>query len=317
MEAFDENIFLEFYDELEDVKTSIDNYKREIEAVKTSDNYTTDLGKLCYLIKVSQSWTTIISEIGDLIPRLNEIVAYCVQYPLYYLSQIIIKYTQLIALTIKKITLTVQIKIAEITRQVTIAIANGKGPAIAGAIASGAIAAMQAIAQILNVVMQAIQTLLNALIGPLSIPAEGMCFFMTPKTIMTGQLKSDVTIANPNISIIDYLPEPIKLQIQNIIMAIDQANVPIKISFIAASAALGAGLALTGTKIEINPCVDLSKINVQNIINAIEAILMVSIIPQPLPKYEKLLPINVGFMIFLMSGFNAGGKLAFGLPGFP
>ena len=317
MEAFDENIFIEFYDELDDIKEQADEIQRQIASLKTSGDYTEDIGKLCRQINTIIKWQEYVTNLGSLISRLNEIMSYCVRYASYYLSQIVMKYVELIALYIKKITLNIRLFIAKASKNVVKAIANGKGPAIASAIASGALAAMMTMAQVLNVVLQAIQMVLNMFVGPLSISAEAMCFFMTPKTIMTGQMKSDIPVTNVNVSITDYLPEPIKLQIENIALAVNQANVPIKVSFIAASAALGAGLALSGTEIKIDPCVELKEINLKDIISAIETILTLSINPQPLPKFEKLLPTNIGFMLFLMTGFNSGGKLAFGLPGFP
>lgn len=318
MAAFNENIFLAFYDELIDIKLAVDNYSKQINIIKTAGDDLSDTGKLCYAISITITWGQIIIDLAELIPRLNEIIAYCSQYVTYYLSQIVIKFTSLIALLIKKITLTIQVKIAEITKNVVKAIANGKGPVIASSIASGAISAMQTIAQILNVVMQSIQTLLNAITGSLSVAAEGMCFFMTPKTLLSGgNLKSDISIANSNTSIVDRLPEATKLQMQNVVLATEQNNTAAKVSFIAANAALGAALAVAGSKIEVDPCVELSEINVKDIISTIETMLSVLTIPQALPKYEKLLITNVGFLLFLMTGFNSAGKTAFGIPGYP
>lgn len=317
MDAFDENIFIEFYKEIEEIESKVNGFKKQVIDISSLTGDLKDIGKICNMITRVTGLTDIVASIQSLLPRLNEIMSYCAEYVQYYLSQIIMKYVELIGLEIKKIVLYIKKTVAKTSKSVAEAVANGKGPAIAASVAAGAMSAMQAMAQVLNVVMQAVQMILNMFTGPLLVPAEGMCFFMTPKTIITGQMKSDITIANTNASVTDYLPEPVKLTLENIAESVDTANVPLKVSFIAAGAVTGAALAVSGGKMEISPCVDLNKVNLKSILNAVEVILLASIYPQPLPKYERLLPVNVGYMLFLMTGFNAAGKLAFGMPGFP
>ena len=291
MDAFDENIFIEFYKEIEEIESKVNGFKKQVIDISSLTGDLKDIGKICNMITRVTGLTDIVASIQSLLPRLNEIMSYCAEYVQYYLSQIIMKYVELIGLEIKKIVLYVKKTVAKTSKSVAEAVANGKGPAIAASVAAGAMSAMQTMAQVLNVVMQTVQMILNMFTGPLLVPAEGMCFFMTPKTIMTGQMKSDITIANTNASVTDYLPEPVKLTLENIAESVDTANVPLKVS--------------------------LNKVNLKSILNAVETILLASIYPQPLPKYERLLPVNAGYMLFLMTGFNAAGKLAFGLPGFP
>ena len=50
---------------------------------------------------------------------------------------------------------------------------------------------------------------------------------------------------------------------------------------------------------------------------AIDFLLSQLPIPDPLPKYEKLLPINLGYLAWLIIGFCPAGKKSFGIPGFP
>ena len=64
-------------------------------------------------------------------------------------------------------------------------------------------------------------------------------------------------------------------------------------------------------------CKVLKVINPKNIIKAIDRLLSTLPIPDPLPKYEKLLPINLGYLAWLIIGFCPAGKKAFGIPGFP
>lgn len=205
-------------------------------------------------------------------------------------------------------------------RSLLIGLDNKCGSGITAAL-NAAIVAIMAAFKILAIavyaVMMAVKLILDMMPPMISVGAESMCFFLTPKSVTLGLTKLEMTCTNPNKSICNRLPTVIKQSISAIEEAINIANNAIRIAMIATGAALGLACAFTQFNIPDTLCKVLKVINPQTIIKAIDLLLSLLPIPDPLPKYEKLLPINLGYLAWLIIGFCPAGKKAFGFPGFP
>ena len=68
---------------------------------------------------------------------------------------------------------------------------------------------------------------------------------------------------------------------------------------------------------EIIGCKHLQLLDPEKIIKGIEFIVQLIPIPQALPKYEKISIINLGYVAWLLTSFELGGKRSFGMPGMP
>ena len=126
-----------------------------------------------------------------------------------------------------------------------------------------------------------------------------------------------MTCNNPNKSICNRLPTTIKQSISAIEESVNIANNSTRIAMIATGASLGLVCAFTQFNIPDTLCKVLKVINPRTIIKDVDHLLSLLPIPDPLPKYEKLLPINLGYVNWLSTGFCPAGKKAFGFPGYP
>jgi hypothetical protein len=184
-------------------------------------------------------------------------------------------------------------------RSLLIGLDNKCGSGITAALNAAVVAIMavfKALAIAVYAVMMAVKLILDMMPPMISVGAESMCFFLTPKSVMLGLTKVGMTCANPNKSICNRLPTAIKQAISAIEEAINIANNAIRIAMIATGAALGLACAFTQFNIPDTLCKVLKVINPKTIIKAIDLLLSLLPIPDPLPKYEKLLPINLGYL---------------------
>ena len=276
--------------------------------------------KICRMIVKIKSLQKIVENLKGLTAVLTESMKYIVEYAITAAVEYIMKKIQLIALKIKRLLTELSIKIAKMLRSVLLALDNKCGSSITAALNAAILAIMavfKALAFAVYAVMIAVKFILDVMPPMISVGAESMCFFMTPKSVMLGLTKIGMTCANPNKSICNRLPTVIKQAISAIEETINIANNAIRIAMIATGAALGLACAFTQFNIPETLCKVLKVINPKTIIKAIDLLLSLLPIPDPLPKYEKLLPINLGYLAWLITGFCPAGKKAFGFPGFP
>lgn len=276
--------------------------------------------KMCKMIAKIKSLQKIIDSLKGLTIVLTDSMKYIVEYNINAAVEYIMKKIQILALKIKRLLVELSIKIAKMMRSLLIGLDNKCGSGITATINSAIVAIMavfKALAIAVNAVMMAVKFILDMMPPMISVGAETMCFFLTPKSAMLGLTKVEMTCANPNKSICNRLPTVIKQSISAIEEEINIANNAIRIAMIATGAAYGLACAFTQFNIPDTLCKVLKVINPQNIIKAIDLLLSLLPIPDPLPKYEKLLPINLGYLAWLIIGFCPAGKKAFGFPGYP
>lgn len=276
--------------------------------------------KMCKMIAKIKSLQKIVDNLKGLTIVLTDSMKYIVEYNINAAVEYIMKKIQILALKIKRLLVELSIKIAKMMRSLLIGLDNKCGSGITATINSAIVAIMvvfKALAIAVNAVMMAVKFILDMMPPMISVGAETMCFFLTPKSAMLGLSKVEMTCANPNKSICNRLPTVIKQSISAIEEEINIANNAIRIAMIATGAAYGLACAFTQFNIPDTLCKVLKVINPQNIIKAIDLLLSLLPIPDPLPKYEKLLPINLGYLAWLIIGFCPAGKKAFGFPGYP
>ena len=276
--------------------------------------------KMCKMIAKIKSLQKIVDSLKGLTVVLTDSMKYIVEYNINAAVEYIMKKIQILALKIKRLLVELSIKIAKMMRSLLIGLDNKCGSGITATINSTIVAIMavfKALAIAINAVMMAVKFILDMMPPMISVGAETMCFFLTPKSAMLGLTKVEMTCANPNKSICNRLPTVIKQSISAIEEEINIANNAIRIAMIATGAAYGLACAFTQFNIPDTLCKVLKVINPQTIIKAIELLLSLLPIPDPLPKYEKLLPINLGYLAWLIIGFCPAGKKAFGFPGYP
>ena len=276
--------------------------------------------KMCKMIAKIKSLQKIVDSLKGLTVVLTDSMKYIVEYNINAAVEYIIKKIQILALKIKRLLAELSIKIAKMMRSLLIGLDNKCGSGITATINSAIVAIMtvfKALAIAVNAVMMAVKFILDMMPPMISVGAESMCFFLTPKSAMLGLTKVEMTCANPNKSICNRLPTVIKQSISAIEEEINIANNAIRIAMIATGAAFGLTCAFTQFNIPDTLCKVLKVINPKNIIKAIDLLLSLLPIPDPLPKYEKLLPINLGYLAWLIIGFCPAGKKAFGFPGYP
>ena len=276
--------------------------------------------KMCKMIAKIKSLQKIVDNLKGLTVVLTESMKYIVEYAITAAVEYVMKKIQLIALKIKRLLVELSIKIAKMTKNLLLSLDNKCGSEITAALNTAMIAVMEVfkgLAAAVYSVMMAVKLILDMMPPMISVAAESMCFFLTPKSVMLGLSNVGITCTNPNNSICNRLPTVIKQAISTIEEQINLSNNAIRIAMIATGAALGLTCAFTQFKIPETLCKVLKVINPETIIKAIDLLLSPLPIPDPLPKYEKLLPINLGYLAWLIVGFCPAGKKAFGFPGYP
>lgn len=265
---------------------------------------------ICSLIERITKLKKLI-EIFVSIPEIfKEIVEYCVNNIEYFLSQIILKYIEIIVLYIKKVISFIKRTVAEWTKMILQWASAGKGSAVVTALIMPVILLYKGISILATGILLGIQAILKVLPSIIAIPAEGMSFFMTPKSMQT----TGTNVINSSQSIVYWLPPAIMDKINEIVKSIDKINIPLKVSGIAAGALLMSSIIATASELKVD-CPDMSKLNPETILKLIDEILKLLAIPQPLPKYENLSLLNLGFLAWLLTGFCPAGQASFGLPG--
>ena len=276
--------------------------------------------KMCKMIAKIKSLQKIVDNLKGLTVVLTDSMKYIVEYAITAAVEYVMKKIQLIALKIKRLLVELSIKIAKMTKNLLLSLDNKCGSEITAALNTAMIAVMavfKGLAVAVYSVMMTVKLILDMMPPMISVGAESMCFFLTPKSVMSGLSNVGITCTNPNKSICNRLPTVIKQAISTIEEQINLSNNAIRIAMIATGAALGLTCAFTQFNIPETLCKVLKVINPETIIKAIDLLLSPLPIPDPLPKYEKLLPINLGYVNWLSTGFCPAGKKAFGFPGFP
>lgn len=270
--------------------------------------------KLGNIIEKIKRYEKIVKTLIKHVAELTELMQYCVQHIEFYTAQYLIKELTLLGLKVKKLVLCIRKRISELLRKLLKAILSGKAAGVFAAMYMAIMAEMQIIGALIAAALGAIESLLNLIPGPIAVKPSAMALFPTPKSWR----KVDIIAINTNKSICDRLPDPIKVAIREAVKITDKLNVPIKLAIVAACAASGMAQVKSKSRdLKILGCKRLNLLDPMKIIKAIELLVCFLPIPQALPKYEKLIIINLGYLAWLLTSFELAGKKSFGIPGMP
>lgn len=188
---------------------------------------------------------------------------------------------------------------------------GGKCCAALGATYKELLTALQYTAYGINIAVEAIQKVLDKIPEQFTVGGEGLSFFLTPKNFTDA---AKMPIYNAHKSIGDYFNDPIEEGIQKIMEAPYLANNAAKVAYV--TKRVSEATAKVSAKNPGFPIPDIKVLDIQELIyKAIDIVLQLLPVPQPLPKYEKLNILNIGYMMWLMTGWCRAGQVAFGLPG--
>lgn len=263
-------------------------------------------------IKKINAYKSFLQLLSEIPADLNDIASYYIRYITKSASQYILKKTQIISLQIKKVVASVKKKIAELTKEILQFCTSGTGNPAISALLSPVILLFRGISILANAILIGINAVLSVLPPIVAVNAEGMSFFMTPKSLNTTAMN----VLNMNNSVVYKIPSEIQDKINQVLMTVNKLNIPIKMSAVTAGAALGAAAVRENGNFNIG-CKDLSKLNPRELLRVIETIISVIPLAEPLPKFENLSITNLGFLIWLMTGFCPAGRSSFGMPGQP
>lgn len=269
---------------------------------------------LCDQVKKIQRYTKAVDILNTTVQEIQEVTNYCVELIDAPVSKFLLKEMQIGLLQIKRTILSISVEASRGSKKILVEVTTGTGNVTTMVIAQPIlilIQALQILAQAITLALQAIEMVLNLIPQILSVNPHGMCFFMTPKSMK----KTDMTIANQNTSISDRVPQAVKLAIEKIEDGMAVANTAIKISTISAGAGLGLA-ALADEKFEIPQwvCKTMEIMTAASVMTSIDKLLLLIPNAYPLPKYEELSLTNVGFLVWLLTGFLPAGLKSFGLP---
>ena len=145
--------------------------------------------KMCKMIAKIKSLQKIVDSLKGLTVVLTDSMKYIVEYNINAAVEYIMKKIQILALKIKRLLVELSIKIAKMMRILLIGLDNKCGSGITATLNSAIVAIMavfKALAIAVNAVMMAVKFILDMMPPMISVGAETMCFFLTPKSAMLG-----------------------------------------------------------------------------------------------------------------------------------
>lgn len=233
----------------------------------------------------------------------------------YAAMGIILKRFQIIKYRCEIIQKSIMILMAKLRKKVLLELMTGKddsgSPATTGI--KSFLMTMAIVVNIIATVMGVILNIINAIVI-LNVDASGCCFGPTPKSLM---MSSKITVANVNGSTTAPIPQPVEKLISEAENKIDKANGEIKKANVLAMASNAAASVSGGGVFNPGQFPSLPKFDGESVRQAIKLLLMTLFDAEALPRYEKLTPINIRFLVFLITGFEPAAKKTFGFPGFP
>lgn len=305
-DSFMDERILDAYDKTEKLEKNIKNAETSFQAISFG------AGKdPCETIEVANKMTDIVQDVTTAVSSASGTIQVFNGFENCIAMQVILKRLQLCLLYAKRLIVKIKIKIAEITRKLIQQIPMGKGSAIPDPITVAVNAAFTAMGVAVNALLVLIDNFMKMIsMGPLGVDGQGMTFFLTPKSFNMTK----VNVYNTNSAIGDRLPQPIKIAIYEILKSVDRANAMIKKAALIAGAAKGA-ISIMSNNPSFGVSEKLSRINPGKLQKAIDIMEDLNPLPLGLPRYEKLKFTNLGFLAFLITGFEPAAHKSFGIPG--
>jgi len=294
--------------ELDEETMEVDEAEPEEEPKKLS-KYTKKIQKISETIDKFRTYSEYISKtIEELKNPMNYISPKWIQY--------IKNKINIISLKIKQAVLWIQLKLTLIRRKLLLLASMGKIAPALQAIFGAIIIAIQAIFMAISAIIMIIEKILMLIPILFALTAEGIAFFLTPKSLKS----TNMTIVNTNQSVERIIPTSVLTTINEILDApLHTMGINKKVAM--AGSATASATAALNMKSENNIVVipaDISYKSRDYLLKSVNTILSLLPIAEPLPKYERL-PMwkNLGYFIWLLTGWCPAGRQSFGLPGMP
>jgi ElaB/YqjD/DUF883 family membrane-anchored ribosome-binding protein len=291
----------------EEIKNATDQAQEKLNDIKNSvDEKVDEITE-----KANEVKENINSEISELASKLT-IPMEVVKYPA---MGIILKRFQIIKYRCEIIQKSLLVLMAKTRKKVLASLLIGKDDA--GSPATTPIKAfLMGVAVVANVIATIVGILLNLIdtIVILNVDAAGCAFGPTPKSLM---MVKKMNVLNAKQSTTASIPEPVDLAITETAKQYEVAKGEAKKSQVLAMSATATASVANGGQFNPGNFPSLPKVDGTAIKQAIKLLLMSLVDAEALPRYEKLTPINIRFLVFLITGFEPAAKKSFGMPGFP
>lgn len=218
----------------------------------------------------------------------------------------------LLSLKIKKTLLNIKLGLTKLKRGMLLLAAEGKIAPFLQAMFMAIITAIQLIFKVIAVIIGVLNNIIKMIPMMFNMDAEGMAFFMTPKSFSTTKMN----IMNPNQSAQRILPKGVITSIDTLMNAPLFTMGTNKKAAVAASVAQSAANAFNEDSNFTVVDADISYAVRKSILSTINTLLAILPLVEPLPKYERL-PMwkNLGYFLWLLTGWCPAGKKSFGIPG--
>lgn len=291
----------------EKIKTVVQDAQEEYN--KTSKSLSVIMERVANIAKLVQKLTDMTTYIAQIQKFLTELKGEALNNP--YVQYLKLQ-VELIELKIKKELKICEKKTNKYTSKYLGLFLNGKCCAALATVYGALLMSLQVVVAAINVALEALQKVMNCIPPNFTVGGEGLSFFITPK-YFTGGIK--MPIYNLNSSMILYSPEALTTALSELIHIPTVANVALKSTF------LGARVANAQNELKVSDLKpNVPDINLQSVAKvlykAADTIMALFPSPNPLPKYEKLnMFTNIGFSMWLITGWCRAGQVAFGLPG--
>lgn len=304
--SFMDESILDAYDKTCAMEKGIENSEKAFQEISKRAG-----GDPCETIVTSNKLTEVVQDVTSVVSNASGTIRVFNGFQNCIAMQVVLKRLQLCLLRAKRLVVKIKLKIAEITKKLLIAMVSGKGSSIPNPVIEAINAVFMALGTAINIVLQLIETFMSAVsAGPLGVNPQGMTFFFTPKSMNMTK----ITVLNPNSAIGDRYPQPVYITLFNIRKAVDVANAAIKKAALVAGAAAGA-VSIMSDNPKFGISSKLSRINPGKLQKAVDLAEDLIPIPLGLPRYEKLKFTNLGFLAFLITGFEPAAHKSFGIPG--
>lgn len=304
--SFMDESILDAYDKTCAMEKGIENSEKAFQEISKRAG-----GDPCETIVLSNKLTEVVQDITSVVSSASGTIHVFDGFQNCIAMQVVLKRLQMCLLRAKRLVVKIKLKIAEITKKLLIAMISGKGSSIPNPVIEAINAVFMALGTAINVVLQLIETFMSAVsAGPLGVNPQGMTFFFTPKSMNMTK----ITVLNPNSAIGDRYPQPVYITLFNIRKSVDVANAAIKKAALVAGAAAGA-VSIMSDNPKFGISNKLSRINPGKLQKAVDLAEDLIPIPLGLPRYEKLKFTNLGFLAFLITGFELAAHKSFGIPG--
>lgn len=298
---------LDAYDKTEKLESDIKKLEKSFQEISKKAG-----GDPCTTVSTANKLNGVITNITKTVSSASGTISIFQNFQNNLAMQIVLKRLQLCLLYAKRLVIKIKIKIAEISKKLLIEMTSGKGSGLPDPITASINAAFIVLGIAINVLITLIDTFMKCIsVGPLGIDGQSMKFFLTPKSANMTK----ITAYNANFAIGNRFPQPIEMSLYNIVKTVDKANQAIKKAALVSSAALGATEIMKN-----NPSFGISskqsRVKPGQLYKLVENASDLIPLPLGIPRYEKLKFTNLGFLAFLITGFEPAAHKSFGIPGY-